>query len=314
VSGIIAIDVDIYGRYARFSAVADWVEKLAVDGRSLSEADLADYIADNDWRFRDMWVVGTNAVDEETLDDGEQQVTVSRKNARSVFTVLEERFDTLGVGYPFRFVGKRLEVEDSTAFRSSAYAVLWGITLAQSYRLLGSPDPTRVFEALVATCVRSDRLATVDFGDLRRQRTSFPEALIDAGKLLSLPTDPNAAVRSQSAQDEQADMLGHLSWGDMRAGLWSFVGQATCANSEAWESKIVETPATAWRRWLGAGIKPTIFLAVPHHVESMHLRRLMEQSDRIVLDRLRLAKFKTGVTADEKVLVQAAVDAKCDRP
>lgn len=314
-TGTIVVDIDVYGKYARLSAVADWVEKLAIDGRNLSEGDLADYIVDNDWQFREMWATVAEAESEDSGDEtesSEEQITEARKDARSIFAILEERQAILGERYPFHFVGKRLLAVDDVDPYSSAYLVLWAITLAQAYKLVQSPDPTRVFEDLVAPCVRSDRLDTVNFGELRRQRQTFPEALIEAGKLLLLPTDPDAAIRSASAQDEKADMLGHLSWGDMRAGLWSFVGQATCAKSEAWERKIVETGAPQWSSWLGAGVRPTIFLAVPHHVESLHLRRLMQQSERIVLDRLRLARFKTTFSNDEKLLVNAAIEANSD--
>ena len=45
-------DIDIYGRYATASALADYLELLSLHGVSISRASVADMVEDNDWGRR----------------------------------------------------------------------------------------------------------------------------------------------------------------------------------------------------------------------------------------------------------------------
>jgi hypothetical protein len=309
-SGIV-MDVDAYGTYARLSATGDWLEKLAINGIQFTEAALADYIGDIGWRFPEIWVGGVLGEPDDTPDDREDDR--ARRDARAIFAVLEERSELLGSDYPFS-VTNRLELSPGSDIRAFPYAALWAVTLCHSYNVATVPNPRQVFEAMVANAVQSNRVATVNFGDLRRRHGNFPKALFAAGEILKMPVDPRAAIRSSFAKDENADMIGHFAWGDMRSGLWSFVGQATCAKSDTWESKMAEVAPPSWMNWLGAAVWPLAFLAVPHHVERKHMARLVETGSRIVLDRLRLARYTGDTTADERTLVESAIDAAYDPP
>src|SRR5712664_3819049 len=92
----LAIDADAYGKYARASAVADFLELLALRGNESSEPELADLIGDNGWALDDMF-----------LDEGESRPLSGRRDAadeqaRVVFSLLEERQQLLGHKWPFR--------------------------------------------------------------------------------------------------------------------------------------------------------------------------------------------------------------------
>src|SRR5437762_2109987 len=52
-SSSLAANIDAYGKYARASALADYLELLAFLGRPAGIITLNDYVKDNDWTRRD---------------------------------------------------------------------------------------------------------------------------------------------------------------------------------------------------------------------------------------------------------------------
>ena len=103
--------------------------------------------------------------------------------------------------------------------------------------------------------------------------------------------------------------MGHLFFGDHRPGLWTFIGQVTCGSSDTWKGKIREPSEPMWKLLLNTGSSPVGFLAVPHHVEPAFLSKVVQDSDRLVLDRLRLARIPIPLAGDEAKLVRAVFDA-----
>jgi hypothetical protein len=132
--------------------------------------------------------------------------------------------------------------------------------------------------------------------------------LAEACAEVGLRATAKTSVLSRGAQDEKVDTLAHLDLGDARHGRWTFIGQATISESDAWEAKAAEPKPKLWRKLIAETHEPAPFLAIPHHVEPKHLENLHEREEAIVLDRLRLARPNVAATAAERRIV-AAVDA-----
>ena len=91
------------------------------------------------------------------------------------------------------------------------------------------------------------------------------------------------------------------------------IGQATCAKSESWKPKLAEPRPDPWRLMLGVVQPPPwVFLAVPYHVSNDYLLKLVQDGQGIVLDRVRLARFKTLVSEDEQRLVESMLGAELE--
>lgn len=304
---MLVIDFDIYGRYARFSALADFLELLALRGGAPKEEKLAELISDADW-----------SIAEAFLAEGETRPLARRREdakdqARSVFAALEERAELLGDKWPFRLDGSGI-VGDGRDPRSDPYVALLSITLAHAYGLATPNTPEDVFEDTVADVFGHRDLLVSNFGRVARGAATFEEALMAAGVDVRLMPTPEAAVRKVYAQDDKVDTLCHLWWGDARVGLWCLIGQATCAKSEEWEKKIKEPSPYAWSKLLNVEPFPLPFLAIPHHVEGGHLSKLVQDSLAIVVDRLRLVNFKAGARADETTLIDAVMATEIEEP
>jgi len=304
---MLVIDLDVYGRYARFSAIADFLELLALGGVPTSEDQLAEHISDADW-----------AVNELFLAEGERRPLARHREdatdqARSVYSTLEERREVLGNKWPFRFDGSRL-VPTERDPRADPYVALLAITMSHAYDLAGPLAPEVVFEDTVADVIGGRDLLVSNFGRVARGAGSFEQALTAAGTQVRLMPTAEAAVRKVHAQDEKVDTLCHMWWGDVRPGLWCFIGQATCAKSEEWEHKIKDPAPNAWSKLLNAEPLPLPFLAVPHHVEGLHLAKLVQDSTSVVLDRLRLVNFKKGVRGDEAIVIDFVLGAEIEKP
>jgi len=303
----LAIDADAYGKYARASAVADFLELLALRGNESSEPELADLIGDNGWALDDMF-----------LDEGESRPLSGRRDAadeqaRVVFSLLEERQQLLGHKWPFRLDKSRLKILRHKP-ADEPYVALLAILLCHAFDLKTPHLPERVFEATVADVFGGRDLLVSNFGETARKAHNFEKAVMEAGAVLSLEPTPLAAIRKRRAQDENVDTLCRTWWGDVRPGIWCIVGQVTCAVSEEWEGKISEFSTATWGRFLNVAPEPAGFLAVPHHVESLHFAKLVQDHQRVVVDRLRLVTFKAGVLADEKALIEIIVASKVESP
>ena len=151
-------------------------------------------------------------------------------------------------------------------------------------------------------------LCSVGLAALRRECGRFEEALTAACQEIGLVAAPDAVARRRGAHDEGVDVLCHLGWErDLRPGSWGFVGQVTVARSDSWSRKIKEPRPGSWRGRLGTRVPPLPFLAVPHHVERQTMEWLTGEGPAIVLDRLRLVRFKENIEPDELELIRAVI-------
>ena len=308
---IISANIDAYGTYARVSALADFVEVCAVKGVRVNRGQLADLMADNRWTFREL-ITGPDYDDEPELERLPNRLDRAGEAADSIVSVLQERSDALKDGYPFQFKESHIKLEPGTDPRTHPYLKLLSLTVVHAYQLCGDPDPKRVFESVVADSLGSLVGNSVSFGRLRLGMNSFEAALRKAAPMIGLVGTPEAAWRSRRAQDAGVDTIGHISWGDTRGGAWTVIGQATCARSDDWIGKLDEPKPARWSQFLGVLPHPMVFLAVPHHVEQNHLNFLVQAERGIVLDRLRLSRFRSAMVDGEEALVQAVLDAELE--
>jgi hypothetical protein len=304
---ILIPDVDAYGKYARVSAIADYVELLAIKGLPISPTLLADFISDNDWSLEEL-IRPAGAAAAEPIAE------TAAEAADRVFLMINERIALLGNLYPFEIWKSHLRLKGASDLNTSAYAALLAITLVHAYRIPAPHIPYQVFEETVAGIVVTRGLQTADVGTVARRAASFETALDEVATRVGLTAFRAAAPTYLYAQDERVDTLCHFSWGDNRPGAWTMVGQATCAKSEAWDKKISEPPAPTWEKLLGVGLRPRVFLAVPHHVGELMLEKLVSDRKNLVLDRLRLVRFKNGVSQREAGIIVALLAVEVERP
>lgn len=293
-------NIDWYGTYATASALADYLEIAATAGVQLTRAAVVDLIEDNEWSRR---------VGREHFTGDDESEEKARDIADRVFNVIGERSDLLGAQYPY--------VTDSSGrltfvgASDHPYLAFLAISIAHAAKLDVADDPKQIFEDTVTDVFRARGWLASNFGRAARSG-GFAGALTALGNELSLQPDPDAAPRSQSAQDEKADTLAHYPWCRNRLGRWLSIGQVTCAVSNEWRSKLLEPSPKSWKARLGEVVEPTVFLAVPHHIESRHRTYLLNDCNRYILDRLSLLSFKTSVSGAEQSLIDAVVQAEIE--
>jgi hypothetical protein len=294
---------DVYGAHTVASALADYLELLALHGVAMTKAELRDMISDAGWRIRnnENMAVPAGYVDEE-FDDPDDRV----------YSLIHQRREILVDRYPFaeETSGRLVHVAGEAG---DAYRALLAITLAHAYAVPSPSPPERVFEQTVADVLGARGWLSVNFGALRVGST-FAGAVTACGGPLRLQTNPEAAPHAGAAQDEGVDTLVHIPWCGGRSGRWTFIGQATCAMSNAWRAKILEPSAPLWMRFMGDVVPPVGFLAVPHHAEPKHRIYVMERSQRVLLDRLSLVQHKGGITADEETILNAVMAVGVEGP
>ena len=301
---MIVPDSNVYGKYARMTAIADFVELLAVSSRPLSKADLADAIRDSNWPVEELIQTPTDATGEDE-DIGQDEAVDA---ADRVFALLQERLDLLGNKYPFKIDRSRLLFAEAIALTTGyPYVAILAIAVAHSYRIPTGLYPERIFEDTVAEVMQSRALETANLGKIRRAAGTFEDAVMQGGTAIGLAPTPAAGVHNVYAHDEKADVLCHFTWGDTRAGTWCLIGQVTCGISESWRSKMAEPAPGAWSKFLNVQPDPLVFLAVPHHVEARQMQKLVQDSQGIVLDRIRLTQYKTDVSDAEDQLVWVVI-------
>jgi hypothetical protein len=313
----------VYGRYGDASALADYLELLALQEHELSRSDVADLIADNFWTVRVDELFTAPAVpdleESDEPDDPEDDAMEpleeeAEAKARRVFDMLEERQAVLEERYPFS-VGDRLTTREGAAPpEATPYIALLAITTAHAYAIETDPKPELVFEDTVTAVLQDRGLLAVNLGRIARRAEWFRDALITVGPDLDLQPTPDAVVTRTFAQEEGVDCIAHATWRDHRCGHWTYIGQVTCAKTEQWDRKLSEPPPGQFEALLGVLTEPTAFLAVPHHGASWHLAWLVTRRKRLVLDRLRLTRFHGGVTADEMTIVNAVRETHVLRP
>lgn len=295
---------DPYGRYADSSALADYLEVLALAGVSPTRHDLADQIADNTWTVRahELFLEGGEERDS-NVDDEEGVIRADR-----VFRLLDERSRTLGHRYPFDITETSL-MRRPPADEHRLYYGLLAISLAHAYGLYG--DVTGLFEEVVAAALSDRGLRSIRISSAG---ANFEERVTNAGTQLDLSPTPEAEIRRLFAHDEKGDVLTHFGWTDLRVDTWTAVGQVTCAVSEEWDGKIAEPSDVQWKGYLNVHPRPLTFLAIPHHAESRHRHWLTKRHERLLLDRLRLVACRTRVVEGEDGVVAAVTDAEWFSP
>lgn len=296
-------DIDRYGKYARLCALADWLELAAVSGTTYSQADLSELIDSRSWSTlptRHFYADGSDyKVGRDKMDPDE--------TARRVFDMLRERILTLGGDYPFSIEG---DVIRYAATRYTPYLSLLSICFVHNCDEVPIPaaDADHAMESVVATALRDHGLRAVEMGALDRKAVGFAANLAVGAHVVGLRSNPKPLDVSMYCQDDGVDTMAALPWSDRRPGHLVLIGQVTCGKSETWEDKMGEPKAARWRKHLLEPIRPWTFLAVPHHVAAGHLSRLLSEEDGLVLDRLRLARHQSGVTAAERRLIDAVVE------
>jgi hypothetical protein len=315
----IQASIDAYGRYARASNLADYLELLALVDQTLNRKGVADLISDRTWiaKMDELFEVpgaveARGDFEEPDQSEGATDDEPGVPQANRVFDVLDERIDLLGDLYPFT-INDELAVKDGIAARESPYVAVLALTLAHAHQVDVGHDPTRLFEDLVARTLRERGLNAVNVGAVSREAADFKDTIERSGVAVELQPTPDAAITLKNANEEGVDALAHLPWGDVRPGLWAFLGQATCGKSDSWSAKIEQPKPQMWKEVLNLGILPLAFLAVPHHVESHHLSKLVRDSSKLVVDRIRLVRHRDAVTADEADVVDKILETGAEK-
>lgn len=286
----------VYGARAARSALADFVELAAIANVPVDRSHLADFLLDAPWQ-----IPADESFTEPAIDDEEDEASANAVD--TVFGLIDERMEILGDRYPFRWDGSgslRFAGERSPW---APYVALLAITVAHAYDVPTHRLAHEVFPETITDVLASRGIDCVCFSTLRRQKT-FVEAVRACGEQLRLSPTPEYGIRSRHVNDAGGDVLAAVGWADARPGAWTFIGQATVGKSETWRQKAME-PSNAWPVFLNANVPSIDFLVVPHHVEPRHLAWLVSETNRVVLDRLRLAKFKDSVHPDESAICDA---------
>ena len=315
---ITAPEPDTYGRYARASLLADYVELLALKGQRVRRTTVADFLADSHWNLDLIRLPETGGLDGGDRFDGESMDLSAQHDeaadvASSVFLQMAERREMLAERYPFEISDDVASLDAAVQHEASAYVAVLALTIAHAFGVESMHRPEEMFERIVTRALRARGLAATSLAVHRRQVGAFEVALRSACKEVRLKAAPDAAPGLVHAHDEGVDVLCHIGWEEtLRPGTWAFIGQVTVGRSDGWVRKIKEPSPEPWKRFIGSGIRPSAFLAVPHHVERRMMELLTTKGDAIVLDRLRLVRFKNEIEADEREIIRAVVAAEVE--
>lgn len=294
--------LEVYGTYGRPAALADWVELAACAGEPISESALSDLIDDNGWTTK------PSRHFHATLEDYSLEADPDEL-ARASFTMLRQRLSILGHRYPFTFERQALRHAGGSY---NPYLSLLAITVAHAWpgvEVRGEGSPENVLEHVVAEVLRDKGLRVATMGALDRGRRTFPENLKAGAALVGLRAMPKPYPVAISAKDAGVDTLAGVTWTDGRPGQWVMLGQVTCAQTDHWVEKLDQPKPAIWADYLIEPHHPLAFLAVPHHVDAGHLAFLLKSGRGIVLDRLRLANHESGVSAEERHLIDLVLAA-----
>lgn len=311
------LDPDIYGRYARASLLADYVELIALQGQPVRRSTVADYLLKTDdvWNLELIRSNESNPLDEESRGSSEQDEK-ARANARTVFDQMDERHYILADRYPFEISDDIVSLGHGVDRESNPYVAVLALTVAHAFQVASASRPAPLFELFERTVegvLRARGLPTVGLAAVRRRVRPFEKALRVACERIGLKAAPDAAPTLAMAHDEGVDVLCHLDWEqDLRPGTWGFIGQVTVGRSDSWRTKIKEPSPATWALLTGTRVPPMPFLAVPHHVERDMMAKLTLDGQAIVLDRLRLVGFKDGTSAEEQEVIQAVLQEEVE--
>ena len=284
--------------------MADFLEILILHGEKSSFADLADLVADKFGRKQQILLME----EEEKDDDDEDGDDFSYADA--VVACVRERVSQLGVHYPFVDLGTTIALRSGLDPLESPYLCLLGITALHAYGVPCPHDVTQIFESVVTSCLRRKGYRASDVGDLSRKNGSdFGATTVALGAALGVEMNHRAVPRRKAANDGGIDVLAFVDWEDGRLGRWVLIGQATCGSSNDWESKAGEPSLATWRKIMGEVLDPTVFLAVPHHVDLEVLRYLSARLSKAVLDRVRLTRMVGPFDSTLRSVTQSLLDA-----
>ena len=300
---------DTYGPHARASLIADYIELLALKS-PVNRHLVADYLADTDWN---MALVQSEENGASTLSGSvSDRLDQANDVAAIVFDQIDERRRILRDLYPYRVRHDVVEADPDLDCESSRYVALLSLTVAHAFRIGASHRLDALFEEIVTRALRNRGLSVVGLAAIRRG--SFQRALRTACSEVGLQAAPNAASRLVHAHDSGVDVLCHMGWDDdLRSSSWVFLGQVTVGRSDGWVGKMKEPSPGPWARFVGIRNSPTRFLAVPHHVERPMMEMLAQHGEGVVLDRLRLVRYKDRNDCTEREIIRT-VAAQCLEP
>lgn len=315
---ITAPKADTYGQYARASLLADYIELLALKGQRVRRTTVAAFLTHNDWDLDLIRLPETGGLDGGDRFDGESMNLSAQQDeaadvASSVFWQMAERREMLAERYPFEISDDAVSLSAGVESEASAYVAVLALTIAHAFGVDLMHRPEEMFERIVTRALRARGLSSTCLAAHRRRVGNFEAALRSACEEVGLKAAPDAAPGLVNAHDEGVDVLCHIGWEEsLRPGTWAFIGQVTVGRSDSWIRKIREPSPNQWKRLAGTGVRPSPFLAVPHHVERPTMEWLTTRGDAIVLDRLRLVRFKDEIEADEREIIRAVVEAEVE--
>ena len=126
----IAYFVDVYGPDARSSAAADYVELLALKGRQITLAAIADFIKDDDAQLLTRERSGIAGEESEEADPNADVFGGDRQGpaieaAQRVINLVDQRMRILGDHYPFTLKDSSIvAVRDLFDIKQSGYVTL----------------------------------------------------------------------------------------------------------------------------------------------------------------------------------------------
>ena len=293
-----------YGQYARTSLIADYVELTALK-QTVKRGIVAEFLADTGWDLELIVPSEDSSADQSTTALNEQ-IDNAQFMASVVFEHMDERSRILGNRYPYALADDLVTLKDGTDLESSPYLAMLSLTIAHAFNVTVGQRPVELFEQVVTRVLADRGLLSAGVAAARRDGACFETALCMVCENVGLKAKPNAVPRLAMAHDEGVDVLCHFNWeDDIRNNAWVFIGQVTVGRSDSWLRKIREPSPAAWAQLVGINNRPVPFLAVPHHVEQRMMDRLSTNGEGVVLDRLRLVKFKEENDCAEREIVRA---------
>ena len=303
--GYISPNIEVYGNLARASALADYLEIVALHGKRVTRADLRDIIVENGWDSLPLSLLMVGDSGRSPIDD------VPSDWVDAVRTVLGDREKHLRDAYPFEWSGEQLVVRHDANASDSPYVALLCLTAAHAWLLESEHKPTSVFEEWVAESLGTRGLDAAVIGT--SAGGGFVESLRLAGESLSLRPMSDPTPRHARAKDAGVDVLAGVIWPDERmAGQLLLIGQVTVGQSQNWRTKLAQPSPPLWGGYLQEAICPMPFLAVPHHVEREHMVTLTADKRGFVLDRLRLTGHLPPITHVGRSFIQVVLEAELE--
>ncbi|MEU1972857.1 hypothetical protein ABZ477_14470 [Microbacterium sp. NPDC019599] len=297
----IKLRADPYGKFARASALADFLESIAAHRGSALRTDLELSLKRGGWYRVQRGLFTTDPdIDLANIESLENEDGTEDLDDPDwpdwAMSVLKQRSDVLGPSYPF--VVRDDGVDVAADWEHSDYGRLLVLTMAHAYGAVLRVDPRTIFERLIVSAFTSMGLTAVGMGTATTRGRDFASQLQEAATAVGLTAAQVPYPSRTFAKDAGVDAIGVFGWGDRRPGQLVLIAQATLTSSARWEYKITEPKPHHWVGYLQETLHPIGMLAVPHHIEDEHLRFLLSPYA-TVIDRLRLVGRLGGATEGE---------------